>query len=124
MTIPRRRPRQRMGVRDVDAGKVPAFRAYVRQRACCVPGCVNRDIEAAHRRAGIPNDGRGGEGMKPHDKWCFPACGDHHRQQHKIGEYTFERLHGIDTMKIAEALWRAWPGRQKWEQKQAERLST
>lgn len=92
----------------VDTGDVPQYRAFVRRHACVVPGCDARQIEAAHRRAGVPEDERGGVGMKPHDKWCYPCCHDHHAEQHRIGEETFAAKYKIDTLKLPTVYWAAW----------------
>lgn len=105
---PQKRKRAKMGVRDTDSSDVPQYRAFVRRHCCAVPGCENRIIQAAHRRKGVPENERGGVGSKPHDKWCYPNCDEHHREQHTIGEDSFDAKHKIDTLKIAAAHWSAW----------------
>lgn len=94
----------------------PAHRAWVRGFPCIVPGCVvepngpETHIEAAHCRRNTD----GGTGLKPHDKWCFPACKNHHAEQH-LGDLTFEAKYGVDCR--ATALWLAArsPHRRRWE---------
>lgn len=115
----KKKPKVRMGLREPDEGDIPSHRAFVRRHACIVPGCESREMEAAHCRAGIPNDGRGGTGKKPHDKWTFAACHDHHAEQHRIGEHTFAAKYRIEPIKMAERLWRESPARIRIEQRQA-----
>ena len=76
--------------------RCPAHLKWVREHACCVPGCHGRPIEAAHVRTGTD----GGTGQKPSDFWTVPLCGTvfgagvaegHHAEQHRIGEPAFER---------------------------------
>ena len=92
-----------------DTGKrSPAHRAWVRGFHCAVPGCESRSIECAHiRRAN-----NSGMGMKPSDAFTVALCSEHHRDSHS-GELSFERKHGLDLMKLAEALYRASPHRSK-----------
>lgn len=54
-------------------------------------------IEVAHVRSGTG----GGIGMKPSDRWCISLCRDHHAEQHRLGEGSFERAHRIDIKKLA-----------------------
>jgi hypothetical protein len=63
-----------------------------------VPGCQLQPIECAHVRAGTD----GGIALKPSDHWAISLCSFHHAEQHRIGEATFEKLHGIDLQAIAE----------------------
>lgn len=74
-----------------------AHKKFVRAHACCVPGCDDRPIEAAHVRLGTD----GGMGMKPGDQWTISLCSAHHRQQHQMGEREFEKSHGIDMNALA-----------------------
>lgn len=75
----------------------PSHCAWVRSHACCVPGCTNVPIEAAHVRTGT----FGGMGIKPGDDWVISLCSYHHGRQHMIGEAAFERSHGIDMKALA-----------------------
>lgn len=74
----------------------PAHRNFVRDHACCVCGSYER-IEVAHVRKGTD----GGLSMKPGDYWCISLCADHHAEQHRIGEGSFEARHGIDMKALA-----------------------
>jgi hypothetical protein len=33
-----------------------------------------------------------------------PLCRDHHREQHQVGIQTFQRVHGIDLVELADAI--------------------
>lgn len=93
--LPRRIPRETMG-REKRI-RSPGHLAFVRDHACCVPGCDGRPIEAAHVRNGTD----GGLGMKPGDQWAISLCSSHHREQHQTGEVSFARRHGIDLLALA-----------------------
>ena len=71
---------------------------YVRSHECCVPGCTARPIEVAHVRRGSG----AGVGQKPDDWNTISLCRDHHADQHRIGEQSFERRHGIDMRELAD----------------------
>jgi hypothetical protein len=55
----------------------------------------------------------GGMGIKPSDKWCISLCRDCHSQQHRQGEETFEKTHGIDMKALAQEFFRQSPHRHK-----------
>lgn len=74
----------------------PAHLRFVRDHACCVCGSYER-TEVAHVRCGTD----GGMGMKPGDYWTISLCADHHSEQHRIGEQSFETLHKIDMRALA-----------------------
>ena len=102
--LPRRLER---GERRRDERSCPAHRAWIRRHHCCVPGCLNRDIECAHVRSGTD----GGTALKPSDRWCISLCSQHHREQHSIGERAFERRYGIDLYELAMQFRRRSPHR-------------
>lgn len=84
----------------------------VRQLPCCVCKSTpdnpnNATTEAAHVRYASPENGKRyvGKGEKPDDRWVVPLCGQHHRDQHEIGEREFWLLAGIDPVRLAVALW-------------------
>ncbi len=81
---------------------------------CSVPGCPSTDIEAAHFDGPIPNEDRGGMGVKDGDWWTWPGCRFHHAQYHSLGWKAFEALYKIDTKAIAERLAAHSPHRKKW----------
>lgn len=99
------------------AREYPSHRAWVRGFPCIVPDCVVEPgdplsrIEAAHCRKGTG----GGMGLKPHDKWCFPACARHHAEQHRDGDETFEARHKVNCRNMAIELAAKSPHRFKWE---------
>ena len=55
----------------------------------------------------------GGTGMKPSDRWTISLCHNCHANQHHMGEIAFEKAHGIDMKKLAEAFFKASPHRSK-----------
>lgn len=54
--------------------------------------------------------------VKPHDKWVISLCRDHHTEQHRLGEASFERKHSIDMKKLAEEFAARSPHRFKWQE--------
>jgi hypothetical protein len=71
---------------------------FVRSHFCCVPGCPGMPIEVAHVRRGSG----AGVGQKPDDWNTLSLCRDHHAQQHRIGEQSFEQAHKIDMRRMAD----------------------
>lgn len=95
------------------AGKrFPSHCKWVRGHRCSVPDCMGMPIEAAHVRNGTG----GGISVKPHDKWVISLCRDHHSEQHRIGEASFERKHSIDMKAKAEEFAARSPHRFKWQE--------
>lgn len=107
-----------------------AFHQWLRGRPCLLDGhraggCGYGDpprrtpIEAAH----VDCAGGKGTGTKVADMFALPLCQRHHDEQHgKIGTFsqrggwkTFQLKYGLDAVKEAQAYWRAWPGRARWE---------
>lgn len=101
--IPRKSGKAEVGKRS------PAHRAWVRGHECSVPGCGERPIECAHVRNGTD----GGMGIKPSDKWCWSACRDHHAEQHRIGEPSFEKKYGVSLKALAAEFFAKSPHRYK-----------
>ena len=89
--------------------KSTAHRDWVREHHCSVPGCQLMPIEVAHVRLGA----HAGIARKPSDAQTISLCREHHAQQHRLGEETFERKHGIELMQLAEAFYRRSPHRSK-----------
>lgn len=83
----------------------PAHRAWVRKHHCSVPGCKLVPIECAHVRRGSD----GGMGLKPSDRWVISLCADHHMEQHRIGERSFEQKYELDLAELAETFARRSP---------------
>ena len=75
----------------------PAHRAWVRKHHCSVPGCTKLPIECAHVRRGTD----GATGLKPSDRWAISLCMNHHREQHRVGEVTFELKYGLNLVELA-----------------------
>lgn len=95
----------------------PKFLEWARKTHGCLfradGNCAGR-IEAMHL------DFAGGKGMgsKVADRFTVIACSYHHDRQHKRGWATFLREFGVTKEALLEAadkMWRAWPGRLKWE---------
>ena len=74
---------------------------FVRDHACCVPGCNGGPIEVAHLRVGTD----AATGRKASDWFTISLCFAHHRggedNQHSLGEPSFEKKFGIDLHALA-----------------------
>lgn len=69
-------------------------------------------MEAAHG----PDKATKGMGTKCRDSAAIPLSEACHRLQHTRGWKTFaEQVLKADPLVMADAYWRAWPGRGKWE---------
>lgn len=110
MTLPALRRRKR-----ARPGESPAHLKWVRKHRCCVRGCANDEIEAAHVRTGT----NGGMGMKPTDRWAISLCTTHHHEQHSIGERRFEEKYALDMSALAEEFARKSPHRRDLDEDQA-----
>lgn len=84
-------------------------RAWVRCHYCSVPGCRRMPIECAHVRNGTDC----GMGIKPSDKWTISLCQFHHREQHRLGEHSFEARYALDLRALAAEFARRSPHRLK-----------
>ena len=102
-----RLPPKVMAMRDGRPRSCPTHRAWVRKHHCSVPGCLVLPIECAHVRRGTD----GGTSLKPSDRWSISLCADHHREQHGLGEATFEQKYGLDLVELAKALAERSPSR-------------
>ena len=91
----------------------PGHLAWVRSHACCVPGCGGMPIEVAHVRSGTD----GGMGMKPGDEWTISLCALHHREQHQMHEFRFERRYGINMKALAAEFAAKSPHKAKWSKR-------
>lgn len=87
----------------------PAHRDFVRSHHCSVPGCQLMPIEVAHVRRG----GNGGIARKSSDAFTLSLCREHHAEQHRIGERSFEERHGFSMMAKAKEFYRNSPHRNK-----------
>ena len=72
----------------------------------CVACEDNTATEAAHLKMPCAKAAKRnvGIGEKADDKWTLPLCGEHHREQHKLGEELFWRQYGIDPVSTASFL--------------------
>lgn len=95
---------QKQGKRE-SRWKSPAHLAFVRSHQCCVPGCTAMPIEAMHVRRGSG----AGMGQKPDDWRTVSGCRDHHGEQHRIGEQSFEKRYGLDLAELAAEFAKASP---------------
>lgn len=46
--------------------------------------------------------------MKPSDCHSLPLCSEHHAEQHRIGEQSFEKKYRFSMLQIAARLWKLW----------------
>jgi hypothetical protein len=90
---------------------------FVRGFHCCVPLCGGQPIEVAHVR----NGSGAGVGQKPDDWRTVSLCRACHAEQHRLGEQTFQKRHGIDLAEMAEQFAKASPKRQEIEAVRRER---
>ena len=114
-SFPKRRRREKMGLRAPSQVRCAAHLKWVRGHDCAIAGrgdhlCEGK-MEAAHVRAGTD----AGVGLKPSDIWAIPLCARAHRYQHQVGEGAFGRWFGIDMKTIADGLARRSPHRKKWQ---------
>jgi len=86
-----------------------AHRDWVRGHHCSVPGCQLMPIEVAHVRTAAT----AGMARKSSDAFTLSLCRDHHAEQHRIGQQTFERRHGFRMIDKAREFFRASPHRHK-----------
>jgi len=106
---PLRSSRRPMRARKADPSKRrfaanvnEAFREWIREQPCCIPGCLSRwkNVECAHVKS------RGAGGVDEGN--AVPMCAGHHRYQHLIGIKAFqERMH-VDLAAIAAKLGIQW----------------
>lgn len=89
--------------------RCPSHTKWVGDHACSIPGCSGRPIEVAHVRNGT----NGGMGVKPTDDWTISLCREHHGEQHRIGEASFEALHELDMKALARLFARQSPHKAK-----------
>lgn len=83
---------------------------FVRQLSCVICG-DNTTVEAAHvSMADARADKRYvGGNEKADDCWTLPLCGQHHREQHHVGERRFWEFGTLDPVFICMAIKRVAP---------------
>jgi hypothetical protein len=89
--------------------KSPAHRGFIRKHHCSVPGCQLMPIEVAHVRIGTG----GGMALKSSDAFTLSLCREHHAEQHRIGEKSFEQRHGFSMLAKAREFYFASPHKGK-----------
>jgi hypothetical protein len=114
--LPRRIPRK---PKKATRWRSQAHCNDVRQHQCCVPGCDGRPIEVAHVRRGSG----AGVGQKPDDWNTISLCREHHSEQHRIGELSFEALHNIDMRELADEFCKHSPRAAQIAAEKRERLA-
>jgi hypothetical protein len=107
MMLPKRTNRKKMGTREGGPIRSTSHLRWIRGFGCCVccmtdPHSQATPTEAAHVRTGTD----GGMGMKPGDNYVIPLCSEHHAEQHRIGEASFQERYQFDMKATAEALWK------------------
>ena len=111
----RKRPKEKLGVRQVETKESAKHRRFVRSFVCIVNGgtagvtCTEGPIVFCHVRAGLPEGEQAGISRKPHDAFAVPMCAEHHRIQHAIGEASFEQRYGVRLLDTALKLARVSP---------------
>lgn len=114
--LPSRIPKERK--RD-NRWRSQAHCSFVRSHECCVPDCTARPIEVAHVR----NGSDAGMSRKPSDWFTISLCRDHHSEQHRIGEASFAKAHGIDLHAMAAAFADASPKALEIRRAKSERIA-
>ncbi len=77
---------------------------FVRSHGCCACAATTA-IEVAHVRLGSG----AGMGQRPHDFRTISLCKEHHAEQHRIGEQSFEKRYNIDMAGLADEFASASP---------------
>jgi hypothetical protein len=116
MTLPRKIPKS---PKRSSRWRSIAHCNFVRSHGCCSPGCGLGPIEAAHVRVGSG----AGTGQRPDDWNTISLCTACHREQHRVGERTFEKVRGIDLSALADEFAKASPKRAEIERIKRERQS-
>jgi hypothetical protein len=114
--LPRRIPKP---AKRASRWRSQAHCSFVRGHECCVPGCAGRPIEVAHVRRGSG----AGMGQKPDDWNTLSLCRDHHAEQHRLGEGSFEKRHTIDIRALADEFAAKSPRASQIRQAKWERLA-
>lgn len=106
MALPARitKPRREQRIR------CPSHLKWVRGFECCVDGCQERPIEAAHVRLGS----HAGIGQKPDDTKAISLCSSHHAESHNIGEASFAVKYKLDLHLLADLFAAKSPHRHRW----------
>ena len=125
--LPRRKP-PRSGIKSMTwTREWPRHRSFVTKFVCVCfkAGNCAGPIQAAHLNTDeLPEHERGGQGLKPHDAWCFPACHFHHiEEQHRMGFEAFQAKYGINLYQVCRQLQRTSPCKAAWAEQDAARAA-
>jgi Putative HNHc nuclease len=115
MTLPNRRKRPKLGLREPIQKIWPRHRRWVRSHGCCVPDCLASNVDFAHLRSAA----NAGTGQRPHDIFGMSLCRVHHDEQHRIGADLFGNKYGIDLWVLAAEFGRRSPD---WEMRASLRI--
>lgn len=113
--LPRRRKKERMGVRPKRRKECPAHVRWVKRTFDC-------SIAGKHQCDGPidPHHLTSGEGVdrvafgRSSDMWVVPLCRKAHDEGGTKGWKSFEARYKVDLTKIAADLWRTSPHGIKW----------
>ena len=85
--------KQQKKSRRTERLRCPGHLSWIRRTfRCIVPGCERMPIEAAHWRLGA----HAPMARKPDDDRAVPACAEHHKEAHRIGEASFANKYQLD----------------------------
>lgn len=115
--LPKKRKKEKMGLRDSAIIRSRQHLVFVRSFVCSIMDknghVCDGKVEAAHVRTLTD----GGTGLKPSDCFSIPLCSAAHREQHQIGESAFETKYQIKMRAIADKLWSLSKHRLKYQQR-------
>ena len=89
----------------------PRHRGWIRQHPCAIYGLAGHVCGGRMQSCPLRNGTDGGTAQKPHDKWCWPGCGNAHTEQHQIGERSFQAKYGVNLKALAAMYWARSPFR-------------
>lgn len=116
MSLPKRKKRSRMGLRESSVVRCPGHLKWVRGHECACAGhfiqCNGR-INAHHVQSYRAIEG--GMGMKVGDDRTVSLCALHHADVHNVGQTIFEKTYDVNLEKTAAELWAKSPHRRVWE---------
>lgn len=102
MTLPARKKKQRMGLRE-EEGKCPGHLRWVRTGfQCAIAGKSDHECFGSIETHHVTSRGAGGD-----DTQVVPLCTRAHVIGHQIGWTTFGQRYGVDLEKMATDLWNA-----------------
>ena len=112
------RPRIRNAGRSAEKS-APGFLKWLRGRLCALARQHGHECRGKIVAAHVDHAGGKGVGTKVADRHAIPLCDGAHEEQHRVGWRSFEARYRLNAVELAEAFWRAWPGRAAWERARA-----